>query len=254
MPDGSNPRAVPGDNFPPPYRHDVVEAHETKAAEFLDAAGEWLEVGEIDSEAQASELNDFIAGVKKNVKSADDDRKADKKPHDDAGKAVQAAYNPIIEKLKRAVERVSPMQTAWLEKKEAERQAEVERQRREAEAAAKAAEEAAAKAESSNDISGEVEAEEAAKRASDLQKEADRAAKTRANVKSASGGGRTASLRAYLEVEVTNARVLFMRYQDHPDLLECLRNLAAREARSKEFDPEKDEIPGAKLTVTKRAV
>lgn len=252
MPDGSPPPM--GHNTPPPYRVDILEAHEKKAAEFLDAAGEWLEVKEITSEEQASELNDFIAGVKKVGKAVDEDRKTDKKPHDDAGKSVQAAYSPVLEKMRRAIQRVTPMQTAWLEKLEAQRKAEAEKKRQEAEAAQKAADEAAAKAASRNDISGEVEAEEAAKRAKDLQKEAARASKQRANVKSATGGGRTASLRTTWTAEVTNMRLAFMQFADAPELRDALVKLAQERARSADFDPETQTIPGFELHRHRTAV
>jgi type IV secretory pathway VirB10-like protein len=243
-----------GHNQGPPYDEAEVARLDAEGAKFLDAAATWLENGELQSEDDAQRLNDFIAGLKKRKKAADDARKAAKKPHDDAGKAVQAAYTPILKKMDAAVAKVSPLLSQWLEKKEAERRAEVERQRKEAEFKQQEAERKAAEAAARNDISGEIDAEAAQKEAEAARKEAERAAKARANVASATGGGRTASLRTFIEVEVVNPRVLFMRYAAHPDLLECLRNLAAREARTKDFDAEKDEIPGAKITVTRRAV
>ena len=69
MPDGQF--APIGHNSPPPYRAEILEAHQKKAAEFLDAAGEWLDLKEIGSAEQASELNDFIAGVKERALDTD---------------------------------------------------------------------------------------------------------------------------------------------------------------------------------------
>jgi len=247
MPDGHTTTAGPGHNAPPPYREDVVSAHDAKAAEFLDAAGEWLEMGEIPDETAAGQLADFITGTKKVMKAVDEDRKADKKPHDDAGKAVQAAYTPIIAKLKAAVERVTPMQTAWLERVEAERKAEADRIEAEARKAAEEAERQAAGARSRNDVAGEVETEDARKAAEEKAKEADKMRRQRPQAKSATGGGRTASLR-------TNLRAAFIAFQDEPDLLECLRKLAERRARSKDFDPERDEIPGCNVITERKAV
>ena len=249
-----NPRAVAGGNSPPPYREETVKEHDAKASEFLDAAGEWLALQEITSEEQASQLNDFISGLKKRRTQTDNDRKADKKPHDDAGKTVQAAYSPILEKLKRAIDRVTPMQTAWLTKQDEIRREEARKAEEAARKAAEEAEQKAAQAASRNDISGEVEAEEAAKAAAAAQKDAERAAKSRANVKSATGGGRTTSLRTYVTAEVTNPRAAFMHYAENPDLLACMKTLAEREARAAGFDAEKDTIPGVKLTVTRKAV
>ncbi len=243
-----------GDNNPPPYDPAEVEKLDAEGAQFLEAAAKWVENGDLASEEDAQRLNDFINGVKKRQKITDDARKAAKKPHDEAGKAVQAAYVPVIEKMKKASEKVGPILSKWLTKKDEERRAEAERQRKEAEFKQQEADRKAAEAAARNDISGEIDAEAARKEADEAAKEAARAAKARSNVASATGGGRTASLRTYVEVEVTNPRVLFMRYQSHPDAIDTLRRLAQAEARSKDFDAEKDEIPGATITVTRRAV
>jgi hypothetical protein len=80
MPEDMNHEAGIGHNNPPPYRADVVAVHDAKAREFLDAAGAWLDLKEIQDEAQAAKLNDFIAGVKAVAKAVDADRKDDKKP------------------------------------------------------------------------------------------------------------------------------------------------------------------------------
>lgn len=254
MPEDMNPRAVPGGNNPPVYREDVVEAHDAKAREFLDAAGEWLDIGEITDEAQAGKLTDFVAGVKAVIKTVDEDRKADKKIHDERGKQVQRAYTPIIEALKKAVERVEPLQRGWLKKVEERQRAEAERLRKEAEEAARLAEEQAKQAESRHDVAGEAAAEAAAKEAERLQREARRAKKARAKSASASGGTRSASLRTSWRAEITNIRVAFLAFEDAPEAADLIRALAERKARSSGFDPEKDSIPGIRLHKTEKAV
>lgn len=246
-----NPRAVIGDNRPPAFRADVVETHDAKARDFLDAAGAWLDLKEISSDEQAGKLADFVAGVRGVMKAVEEDRKADKKPHDDAGKAVQAAYTPILDKLKKAIDRVEPMQRAWL-KKIADRQAaEAEASRRAAEEAARIAAEQARMAEARNDIAGEVEAEAAAKRAEEMQKEADRAAKARAQVTSASGGGRTQALRTMKDVRITNARLLFLAVQDDAEVQDTLLRVARRIVRAKDFA---GTLAGVEVFETQKAV
>jgi len=255
MLDDQNPRAVSGDNNPPeptPYRADVVEQHAAKANEFLDAAGDWLDLKEIESEEQAGQLVDFLDGLRKRFKLADDDRKADKKPHDDAGKDVQAAYTPILDKIKKAGDRVKPMQSAWLLKVEAERKAEAERKQAEARRIAEEAERQAAAAASRNDLAGEADAEAAQKAAEKAQKDADRFAKSKVNARSASGGGRTQGLRTYVYASLKNPRVAFMHYQDHPALHECLTQLAQQEARAAEFNAETDTIPGFDIRIERK--
>ncbi|MEW2913855.1 hypothetical protein [Leisingera sp. JC11] len=249
-----NPRAFIGANNPPAFDQEEVDKHDAAAAEFLDVSGEWIKKGEITTEGEAQSLNDFIAGVKKRKTATDKARKAAKKPHDDAGKAVQAAYNPIITKLETVISRTSPMLTAYLQKKEAARQEDLRRQQEEARRAQEQADRKAAQAAARNDISGEIDAqaarEEAEKKAKDLAREA----KTKANVASATGGGRTAALRTYHTAKVVNVRAAFMHYQDHPALAECLRSLADAEIRSKDFDPETMKIPGIEITTERKAV
>jgi hypothetical protein len=249
-----NPRAFIGANNPPPFNQAEVDTLNAEAGQFLDVAGEWIEAGDITDDGQAQNLNDFIAGVKKRKIATDKARATAKKPHDDAGKLVQAAYKPIITKLETVVSKTSPILTAWLTKKEAARQAEIRRQQEEARLAQQEADRQEAAALARNDISGEIDAQTARDEADQLAKDADRASKTKANVASATGGGRTASLRTFVTAELNNARVGFMRYAEHPDLIACLVSLAEREARAKNFDPEADTIPGFTLHVERRAV
>lgn len=248
------PHAFIGDNSPPPFDPEEVTKLDAAASEFTDAAADWIEKGEITSEGDAQGLNDFIAGAKKLKTATDKDRKAAKKPHDDAGKAVQGAYNPIIDKLQASIDKTQPLLTAFLQRKEAERRAEIARQHEEARKAQEEADRKAAEAAARNDISGEIDAQAARDAAEQQVREVARAAKTSAKVASATGGGRTASLRSYLTADVTNVRAAFMHFQDHPALKECLHSLALAEARAKGFDPETMAIPGVKITVEKKAV
>lgn len=243
-----------GHNGGPAFDPEEVARLDAAGQQFLDAAAQWLENGDLETEEDAKLLNDFMAGVKARAKIAEDARVKAKKPHDDAGKAVQAAFLPVIDKMKLANTKVQPLLTKWLQQQEAKRLAEVERQRAAAKAAQDEADRLAAAAAARNDISGEVDAEAARKAANDAAKDAERLAKKSSNVGSATGGGRTASLRPVIEVEVTNVRVLFMRYMDRPEVIECLRNLAAREARQASFDVKTQTIAGAKITETQKAV
>lgn len=253
MPDGN---ALPprGHNNPPPYDEGVLTQHATKASEFLNGCGAWLDLGRIENEDDAQRLNDFIAGVKKNRKAADAARAEAKKPHDDAGKAVQAAFKPIIEKFDKAAAKVQPMLTAWLQEQDRQRRAEAQRREDEARRQREEADRLDAQAAARNDVAGEVDAEAAREAAEKAAKDAARFAKGRANVASATGGGRTAALRTYVRAEVKNLRVAFMEFQDAPEVADCLRQLAERRARSKGFDPVTDKIPGFDLIVERKAV
>ncbi|BBU58547.1 hypothetical protein KU6B_48120 [Mameliella alba] len=252
MADG-NQTTLPGmgHNAPPVFRQEVVDAHAAKASEFLDAAGEWLEAGAIETEERAAQLTDFITGLKAVKSKIEEDRKTDKKPHDDAGKAVQAAYKPLADKIDKALGKVNPLMGAYLSKVEAEQRAEAERKRKEAEEAQRAAEEKARQAQARHDVSGEYDAEEAQKAAEKAHKDADRAAKARPKASSATGGGRAISMRTVWTAELADMKAAFMQFADHPEVEAVLVRLAEAKARSRDFDPTKQTIPGFTLTAKK---
>lgn len=238
-----------GHNQPPPYDPEVLAAHAAKADEFLSASQQWLNLPQVETEEHAGQLADQIDGLRGLYRKVDTARKDAKKPHDDAGKAVQAAFNPLLTKLKAAADKLKPKLTAYADAKaraeaEAKRKAEEEARAKaaEAEAALKAAQEA-------NDIGAQVEAEEAAKTAEKAQAEAAR--KQSSGVKSASGAGRTMSLRTIKEVEIANINVLFMALRDDPEVCEALHRVATRRVRAAGYEKGAP-LPG--ITVTERKV
>lgn len=255
MHDGDlNPRAVMGDNRPPPFDAAIVADLKTKSDEFANAAGVWLDKGALQSEDDAQRLNDFVAGARKLWKKIDDVRKDAKKPHDDAGKAVQAAFTPLLDALKKAGERVQPLATKWMQEQEAKR---LKAEREAEEKARKAREEAKRlmdQAAERNDIVGEMEAQAALDDAEKKAKEAARDAKTPVRVASATGGTKAMSLRTYVTAEIENIHKAMLHYKDAPDLVACIKTLAEREARAKGFDPKTDTIPGIALKIEKKAV
>lgn len=228
--DDTNDRAVMGDNKPPAYDAEIVADLNEKVAEFLRVTQQWLDLPKIETELHAGQMTDQIDGLRGLFKNVDDARKGEKKPHDDAGKVVQAAFKPMLDKLTIAASALKPKLAVYAKAQQAIAQA----KRREEKAAAKVlADEAAAKAkaaEESNDIAAQVEAEAATKEAEAATKKAEAPVKT--NVKSASGGGRTMHMRPIKDVEVTNVTVLFMEYRGHPKVLELLTRLATTDVRA----------------------
>lgn len=200
--------ATIGDNLP----YDAA-----KVADFADAAGAWLDKGALETEEAATKLNDFITGCRGLWTKLDTQRSTEKKPHWDAGQAVDALYRAPLKTLQTAGSRVKPLLTAWATKKadaeakrklEAEEAARIERE---------AAEKEAAAAESRHDVAGEVEAQEKLKAADKAVKEAARAPTT-GRVASATGGGRTAALRTYRTATVTSLRQAFLALEvEHGD-------------------------------------
>lgn len=248
MTEDINPRATLGDNRPPPFDADQISELDQKVRDFTDAAGEWADLKKIETEEQAGKLVDLLSGARGLYKKIDDARKDAKKPHDDAAKAVQAAFKPLLDKMERVAKVAKSLQAAWLTEKEAEERRERERLAREAEERRIEAERLAREAESRNDIDGQVEAEAAAKAAEEMARAAQREVSTSA--KSASGGGRTVALRTVREAEIANIRHLFMHFQNHPDVVDVLRRLANAEIRAAKGAP--IEIPG--ITIIERKV
>ncbi|HEV8036163.1 MAG TPA: hypothetical protein VGP75_15180, partial [Yoonia sp.] len=184
-----------GHNNPPPYDADVLAKHTQAASDLAAEAAPWLNKGEVETDAEAQQLTDVIAKARKLYKAADDSRKAEKEPHLTAGKAVDTAFAVAVSALEKTATALKPIITKWLQKVEAEKQAEAARQ---AEIARKAKEEAdrlAAQAAASNDAMAAAQAEAAQKEAAKLDTAATRAGKAKANVGSATGGGRSMALR-----------------------------------------------------------
>lgn len=249
-----NPRAVMGANFPPPFDPAIVQEHADVAAKFIDVAGQWLDRGDLTVEEDAEKLTDFIAGARGRKKLTDAARADAKKPHDDAGKAVQAAFTPILAKLDAAVARVQPLLTKWLETKEAARKKEAARLAEEARIAREEAAKLAAQAAARNDVSGEIDAEAAMKAAADAEKAAARMERASTKVSSATGGTKAAGLRTYWRATIANRGAAIMHYRDAPEIAELLVTLADRDARRAGFDPETMTIPGITLTPERKAV
>ena len=237
------PIAEIGHNNPPAFDPDVLAKHIKAVDEFSDAAGEWLERGEITEEADAQMLNDFLAGARKLWKQIEGDRVAAKKPHDDAGKAVQAAYTPVLNVLDKTAKKLKPVLAAFLKKKEEEAERERRAKEEEARRAREEAEKLAAQADANNSIAQEVAAEQAAECAKELEKQAAKPAK--ANVASATGGARTAALRTVRSAKITSIRLLFSHFQDHSDVVEVLQRVANAAVRSKNVD--ESQIPGIEI-------
>ena len=247
----SPPETAPeiGHNNPPPYDPAVLGGLESEIAQWADAAGEWLDLGEVETDAQAGHLSDFVAGANALKKRVEDARKAAKKPHDEAGRAVQAAFAVPATKIERAVEKAKKLLGPFLARKKAEAEAAKREAMAAAEKARKEAEEKARQAAARNDISGEVEAEKALKDAEKARKAASREAK--AQVKSVSGGGRTMSLRTTRSAEITNINQVFMHYRDRPEVADLLTRLATADVRAKDVD--ETTIPGIRITETQTA-
>lgn len=236
-----------GHNNPPPFDPAALDACRSKAREFIDAGGDWMDLGDIQTDEQSARLTDYVSGLRKVYQQVEAERKAQKKPHDDAGKAVTAAFSPLLDAMERVLDRMKPMQERWLRKKQVEAQAEQKRLKDEADAKLRLAESQAAAAMSRNDVLGEIEAERLRDEAAKLAKTASAPVSMKAS--SATGGGRSMSLREVRSGQITNINQVFLHFRDTPEVLDCLQRLVDAAFRAK--GGETVIIPGATL-VTKQ--
>lgn len=219
----------------PPFDAGRVALYAANVASFCDACGAWSDLGRIETQDQSERLTDFVAGARGLAKKVEDARKAEKKVHDDRGKAVQAAYSPLLTKLDRVLDLMKNMQADWLRRENARIEAEKAAAARIAAEEAETAKQAMAAAAARNDVSGQVDAEQALEDAEKARAAALRDEKARAG--SATGGGRTMSLRKTKFAQIDNIRVVYMHFERHPDVFDTLQRLANAAARAGEHVP-----------------
>lgn len=203
-----------------------------EAANFVDGAP-------VETQGQADALATIITSAKQIRKDADAARKDEKQPHDDAAKAVQEKWKPVLTKVEDVIAAVQKPLTAWLQAQEAERERIAQETRAEADRLAAEAVAAAKTSGSLTDLTATRELQDAAVKAG---KDAKRAAKAKSHVQ---GGGRAIGLRAYWQAEMTDsAAALRWARETHPDdLKEFLRELAG-----KAVNAGAREIPGFTVT------
>lgn len=108
--------------------------------EYAAQAMDWLrKIGGIKDKKQSDMAANYRAELLRLSKEADAAREAEKRPHDDAAKAVQAKWKPHIEHAKCAADTIRDELTKWMRAEEARLEAE---RRAKWEAEQKAAEEA----------------------------------------------------------------------------------------------------------------
>ena len=219
-----------GSADPLPYDAERHAKLRLQSLAFADACGKWRDLKTITTAEQSEKLTDFIAGARGLAKKVEEARKADKKVWDDKAAAVQKAYVGLTDILTRAAESVKPLQADWLRREQERIEAEKAEAKRRADEAAAEAARLAAQAAARNDVVGEAEAEKAAKEAAKLQKAANR--DVRAKAGSATGGGRSMSLRTVKTAEIVNQNAVYMHFREHPRVKEVLQSLANEAIRT----------------------
>lgn len=231
-----NERIKMGGNNPPAF-----EAHKVNIDDIHAEALEWLDGKAVESAAEADGLNTLLDMARKAQKAADDARAAEKKPHLDAGKAVDAQWKPLIDAAQRIVDGCKKALTPW-NIKEAERKAEEARKATEAAEAQRQAEVDASRAAAATGAL--TDAEQADQQAA-AAKQADKAAK--AAQKAATSG---LGLRTTYRPELTDPKAAIAHYwaTRREDFIALVNDLAAKDVRAG-----KREIPGFTIHAEQKA-
>lgn len=195
-------------------------------------AKNWLDGSAISSQDEADAIGNLLDMIRQAGKRADAARVAEKKPYDDAGKAVQARYKPLLDKVDLAADTCKRALTPWLKKLNDEKRAAAEAARIEAERKQKEAMEAIRAAREA-DLATKAEAEAKLAEAKAAETAANRATNDRAK---ATGGARAVSLRTSYTAEVSDLNA-FMKWcwaNKRADLEEFAGALASRLVRANE--------------------
>lgn len=251
-----NPRAVIGGNMPP--EPTPFERVRDKIGKLYDEAAMYLDGEPVNSQGMADDIGNLLNLIRAAEKEADEARKDEARPHDDAKAEIQTRYNALIGNTKSvkgktvlASEACKKALQPWLEKLEAEKLAAAEKARKEAEEKAAAAQEALRARDAAN-----LEQAAAAEALLKDAKKAERAAAKAENDGAKAGSsvfGRVVSLRTSYRPEITDATA-FARFlwTAHRDVLNEF--LSAQAKRLVDGGARGDALPGVVIHEEKRAV
>lgn len=213
-----------GHNEPPP---ELL----AKADALLTTADRWVrERPIIATEEIAGRAADFLRQLTATESALDRERKAKKRPHQDAAAAVEAIYKPALDKLAAAKDAIKRLIAAWQRKLE-ERLAEERRKAEEAAAEARRkAEELQRLADQSFAPSAAVAAQNAVHAAEQAELRAHAAAGAKAQVRGTLSS-RAVSSRTIHRALVKDYAAALAFYAKHPDVVSVVERLAGADAR-----------------------
>lgn len=220
-------RLAMGGNNPPPF-----DAFTMALDDAYSTAKDFLDGKAIETQGEADAVGRIVSEVKKLRKDADAQRAEEKRPHDEAAKAVQAKWKPLLDRAETIIEAAQRPLTTYLAKLAAQ-QAEAERlARAEAERIAQEAIAAARAAESLDDVEKAKALEIDAQRAA---KAANKAGKAQAHVE---GIDRAIGLRTYKVATVTDRRAAlnWIAKHDADALTAFIEDYARRFAPTRPMD------------------
>lgn len=172
-------------------------------------AKHWLDGEPIANEEQANTVSSLLNRLRRLSKDADAARATEKKPHDDAAKAVQAKWKPITDKATLAAAVAKEALAPWLLQIEQRQIEEAAAAQAEAARLAKIAQEAMQA--SAGDLTARDDAERLLKAAGAAQKDAAKAAKQKAH---ATGGEKAIGLIDKFTPALTDSAAALKHYRE----------------------------------------
>jgi hypothetical protein len=217
-----------GHNGPPPH-----EAWALHIEELFEVANS---IGEATNDEQEAALDDLLDQFRKAKRDADKERAAEKKPHDDAAKAVQAKWKPLLDRCDIAAKAIKDALTPYRTAKQRAADEAARKAREQAEAAHKAAQEAF----KSKDLDDRLEAERLASQAKAMQVQANKIDR------------QSTGLRTTWVAEIADRKLALLHYiKVQPEAFEALiQSLADKDARN---EATRRDIPGVKFHEKKEA-
>lgn len=197
----------------------VFEAHSLHVEELFALVSDTTGAGVVTNDDQEAALDELMDDLRTAKKGADAERAAEKKPHDDAAKAVQAKWKPLIDRCDMGLAAVKNLLTPYREAKQQAAEAAAAEARREAEERTAAAQAALRQ---SDDLEARFIAEADLKQVTKLQAVANRVDRA------------PTGLRTSYRAEVTDATA-FARWawvNRRSEYEQFLADLAAREVRA----------------------
>lgn len=183
-----------------------------KIEDLYGEAKNWCDGEEIASQEQADQVQKLLRLIQAAEKEADEARKEEARPYDEAKAEIQERYNTLIGKTKSvtgltvlAIEACKKALAPWLQKVEEENRRKAEEARKEAEEKARIAREAMQQRQTLEDAERAEALVREAKEAESAARQADKAKA------SAKGEGRAVTLRDYYRPEITS-ETDFARY------------------------------------------
>lgn len=209
-----------GHNNPP----NDFEELSNQIQEAIAQAENWLKDREITTTQDADKAAGFQQKLAALSKQADKERTAEKKPHLDAGRAVDAAYKPLIDNPKGTIANLKAALTTFLRAE----------QKRKDEEARKAQIEAAKKIAEAEKIKADEEKKNLTAREEKIIREAETATIEQAPVKVSAGAttGRKVSLRKVTKGKITDYEKLLMALRDREEMKTLVQSLANRAAKA----------------------